>query len=82
MELDELVTAVARLRADLQAQQLLVEALLLALPPPSRAIVRRHFAQHSERYMSAGLYLAAQDDSLERMQAAVDRVGVRIEALT
>lgn len=81
MDTDALSAMLKRQRAELFALQLLIDGFLLALPPASRAIVQRQFEQQAERWLVGALHHAEHDETVHAMQAAVDRLKTRIDAV-
>mgnify|MGYP000597290191 CR=1 FL=1 len=78
-----LVDRCRNMRADMSAQGLLLDALVIAASPASRATIESTVQQLSERYMA--MYLARSTDpsdrSIDAVQQALDRLGDRLQVL-
>lgn len=83
MKPEVLAQRMINLRADLTAQRMLQDAMLISMTGATRTALAHNFGQLSERWMAD--YLAqstsATDDTVYAVQRSIDHVALRLREL-
>ena len=78
---DELKARVSNLRADLVAQRLLMDSMIIAMTPAARAALKHNFRHLSEQWISGALAHAQSDETVHSVQRSVDHLATLLDSL-
>lgn len=80
-EVKFLQTRVQNMRADLMAQRMLIDAMLIAMTPKAREALQHNFLQLSEQSIAGALGQVQSEEGLQALQRAVDQTKQRLQHL-
>lgn len=72
---------VQNMRADLMAQRMLIDAMLIAMTPNAREALQHNFLQLSERSIAGALANVQSEEGVQALQRAVDQTKQRLQHL-
>lgn len=80
-ELKDVQARLHNLRADLIAQRILMDAIVIAMTPNARDVLLHNFSHLSEQSVAGALATVRSEEGVEALQRAIEQTKLRLQHL-